>query len=491
METEAIVEEEGAQGDAGNATVVEDMAGADEPAAEETAPTADAAAGEGDGGHTAGPEAAGASSAAPAADPSAGKEQSGIYLEAPNGVFIQVPWGSSSRAPVEGETFDGEVLASAGLKIVEAPGGSDEPEEEKLLRRLLALYRARQAKLESREALTAKAGADLEKRAAELRAANQAALRDLAEERERLAGEHQEFLLEKAKAEEQQRLAGEELSRREGALNQRKVDLDAHEDDLTAREQAIGGALKEAKDTAGTAETAKKDLEAKVQKLELFLKASEDRVTALNVEREKDAHTNSDLQVRLSKKGDELTAAKDSIADLELKVSTLTDSLDAARDRETKLKDELRKERNLVESAAVSASNFSRAVEQWTDELVTSAANIDMEMMALRAEHLVYSPDENLPHSAKLSLFFRGIAPALARLREKLPVQLADELRRLCAGTLERVLTKIVYRNPGINLVNVLRTLPDDADQEALKAQVAHIIAKVNKISRIEGDRVD
>ena len=144
-----------------------------------------------------------------------------------------------------------------------------------------------------------------------------------------------------------------------------------------------------------------------------------------------------------------------------------------------------------MESAAVSANQFSRAVEQWTEELVTSAANIDKEMMALRAEHLVYSPDENLPHSAKLSLFFRGIAPALARLREKIPVQLADEARRLCMGTMERVLSKIVYRNPGINLVNVLRTLPAEADQEALKAQVAHIVAKVNKITRREGDRVD
>ena len=170
METEAV-DEEGAQGDGGNATATEGMAGADEPVAEETAPTTDAAAGEGDGGHTAGPEAAGASSAAPAAGPSTDKEQSAFYLGAPNGVFIQVPWGSSSRAPEEGEAFDGEVLASAGLKVVEAPGGSGEPEEEKLLHRLLALYRARQAKLDSREALAAKAGVDLKKRAAELRAA--------------------------------------------------------------------------------------------------------------------------------------------------------------------------------------------------------------------------------------------------------------------------------------------------------------------------------
>ena len=187
METEVInLEEEGAQGGGGDAPVAEDTAGAAEPAAPETAPAADAAAGEGDGDRTAGPEAAGASSAAPAADPSAGTEQAGYYLEAPNGVFIQVPWGSSSQAPAEGEAFDGEVLASAGLKIVEAPGGSDGPEEEKLLHQLLALYRARQAKLASREALAAKAAVEMEKRAAELRAANQAALREVAEERERL-----------------------------------------------------------------------------------------------------------------------------------------------------------------------------------------------------------------------------------------------------------------------------------------------------------------
>ena len=331
----------------------------------------------------------------------------------------------------------------------------------------------------------------MEKRAAEHRAANQAALRNLAEEREKLAGAQQAFLLEKAEAEEQQRLAGEELSRREGELTQRKVNLDSHEEDLAAREQALGGELKEAKAAAAAAETAKKELKAKVAQLEESLKASVERVTALNTEREKDAHTNSELQVRLSKQGDELKAAEDSIEDLELKVSTLKDSLDAVRDRETKLKEELRRERGLVESATTAAENFRCTVEVWTDDLVASASNIDQELLALKVEHLIYYPDPNLPHSAKLSLFFRGIAPALVDLRKKLPAQLAEESRQLCAGTLERVLTKIVYRNPGINLVNVLRSLPADADQEALKAQVAHIIAKVNKISRREGDRVD
>ena len=39
--------------------------------------------------------------------------------------------------------MDGEVLASAGLTLADTPSiSSDEPEEERLLRKLLSLYRA-------------------------------------------------------------------------------------------------------------------------------------------------------------------------------------------------------------------------------------------------------------------------------------------------------------------------------------------------------------
>ena len=132
--------------------------------------------------------------------------------------------------------FDGEVLASAGLALVDAPSSSNEPEEERLLRKLLSLYHARQAKLESREALDAKAEADIKKRAEELRGLNQEALRSLAEEQEQLAEEQKAFLLEKAEVEAQQRLAAEKLSAQEGELVQRKVNLDAHEEEVAARE---------------------------------------------------------------------------------------------------------------------------------------------------------------------------------------------------------------------------------------------------------------
>ena len=189
----------------------EGEAGTDEPAGEEAARAAAAEAGEGSDGRTDGPAAAGAPGAAPTADPPAAaiepdseEPQPGAYLKAGDGVFIKLPWASSSRVPVEGETFDGEVLASAGLALVDAPSSSEEPEEERLLRKLASLYYARQAKLASREALVARAGVDIEKRAEELRDLRQETLRSLAEEREQVTEERKAFLLAKAEVEEQQ-----------------------------------------------------------------------------------------------------------------------------------------------------------------------------------------------------------------------------------------------------------------------------------------------
>ena len=150
----------------------EKAADAGDPTGAEAAKAAAAATGEGSGDRTDGPEAAGAPGATPTADPSteaaapsSEEPQPGVYLKAGDDIFINLPWASSSRAPVEGEVLDGEVNTPSS--------SSGEPEEERLLRKLLSLYRARQAKLESREALVAKAGADIEKRAKELRGLHQ------------------------------------------------------------------------------------------------------------------------------------------------------------------------------------------------------------------------------------------------------------------------------------------------------------------------------
>src|SRR3954469_25843546 len=156
METEVAVDD---------AAAPEESVGADDPSDEEAAKAAAAAADEGSGDRTDDPEAAGATGTTPTADPPAaaatlGSEepQPGVYLKVGDGVFIKLPWESSSRAPVEGEILDGEVLASAGLTLVDAPSSSSgECEEERLLRKLMSIYRARQAKVQCREALVAKA----------------------------------------------------------------------------------------------------------------------------------------------------------------------------------------------------------------------------------------------------------------------------------------------------------------------------------------------
>ena len=119
------------------------------------------------------------------------------------------------------------------------------------------------------------------------------------------------------------------------------------------------------------------------------------------------------------------------------------------------------------------------------------AAVIDGELAQLGMEDFGYPSDENLQPSAKLSLFFKGVATALQRLRERIPKQLADESRKICAGVLQKVLMKVAFRNPGLSFTNVLRSLPPDTDLDALKALVAPIVDKVSEIKRVEGGRVD
>ena len=104
---------------------------------------------------------------------------------------------------------------------------------------------------------------------------------------------------------------------------------------------------------------------------------------------------------------------------------------------------------------------------------------------------LGYPSDENLQPSAKLILFFKGVATDLQRLREKIPKQLVDESRKICAGALLKLLMKVAFRKPGLRLTNVLRTLPPNADLEELKALVAPILDKVNEVKRVDGGRVD
>src|SRR3954468_11973957 len=496
-----VVVGEGAHDDVDDVVVAEEANGADIPAGggEAGAAKAGAAAeGEETGDRADGPEVTGASSNPPASDPVATaasdseEPPAGAYLKAGDGVFIRLPWESNSRAAVEGEALDGEVLAAVGLAVVDAPSSSSaEPEEEQLLRKLVSLYRARQAKVERQEALVARAGADMEKRAAELRELNQQAVQSLAEERRLLGEARTAFILEKAEAEEQQRLAAAELSVRESELVQKTASLASHEEEVAAREQALGGDLKKAQDAAAAAETAKKELETRVAQLDSDLKAKGEELAALQLEREKGALTLGELQGLFAEKIQELDAAKNSNTTLELKLEALGRALDSAKEREAALRKEVTDNEELLRSAAVSQNTFRETVERWTEGLVDIAVTIDKELALLGIEGHESLSDENVVPSAKLTSFFKGVVRALQHLRTSLPKELADETREAISGALERVLVKIVFRNPDIRLTNVLRPLPEDADLTGIQALIAPIVKKAAGVRRIEGDRVD
>ena len=102
-----------------------------------------------------------------------------------------------------------------------------------------------------------------------------------------------------------------------------------------------------------------------------------------------------------------------------------------------------------------------------------------------------YSTEEKLQPSAKLTLFFKDVVTALRQLRERIPKQLADESRAICARVLEKVLVKVLFRNPGIDLSRVTKKLPEGADLEELRAIVAPIVDKVNEVRRVDGGRAD
>ena len=116
------------------------------------------------------------------------------------------------------------------------------------------------------------------------------------------------------------------------------------------------------------------------------------------------------------------------------------------------MREEIKANEALLTRAAETQNTFTETVELWTEGLMNIAAVINGELVQLGVEDLGYSSDENLQPSAKLTLFFKGVATALQQLWERIPKQLADESRTICARVLEKVLVKVAFRNSGLPL---------------------------------------
>ena len=151
-------------------------------------------------------------------------------------------WSFRKLAPIEGEVFDEEVLATTGLEVVDEPsGGGNGSQEERLLQamgtnfwKLQALHRARLDKAKSRMATVDKAEADLKVRAAETQTWFRQACGELKAAQGELAKRDVELTMKQADIEKAQETAESLAAAAEAARTQHQAALDSQEEDLAA-----------------------------------------------------------------------------------------------------------------------------------------------------------------------------------------------------------------------------------------------------------------
>ena len=86
-----------------------------------------------------------------------------------------------------------------------------------------------------------------------------------------------------------------------------------------------------------------------------------------------------------------------------------------------------------------------------------------------------------------MALFFESLTDALKRLQTDEAMRLASEARRLCRNVLLKVLTKLAYRNPDLNLSMVC--LPKKVDPKPFEEKVMPIVDRIDKVKRVQGPR--
>ena len=88
-------------------------------------------------------------------------------------------------------------------------------------------------------------------------------------------------------------------------------------------------------------------------------------------------------------------------------------------------------------------------------------------------------------------MFFECVLGALEQLHANRAASLADEARRLCQGTMTKVLTKVAHWYPNLDFDAALESLPEGTDLTPLRERIKPIISRVGGILRVEGQRRD
>nr|XP_020178476.1 TATA element modulatory factor-like [Aegilops tauschii subsp. strangulata] len=275
----------------------------------------------------------------------------GKYLRVGDDLFVRLPGTVSTRAAAEGEVFDGEALATAGLQ------------------KLQALHRARQDKVKSKMAAVDKVEADFEERVAQT-----------------------------------QEAAKEQAAKDEAARRQQKAQLDTQEEDLVAREHVLAATLHDKDKEIGkiiaqrtqeleqkhkdTLNALARDNAGKVEKLELERDGLKKEILELTEERDTANRTLADSQVAISDKAKLLSEANDSINDLKLKLDCLEGMLSEARACEETLNKALEDERQLKKDDAAAHKDYVASVNLWISRLIDVAERLTAQLAVMGMPNL-------------------------------------------------------------------------------------------------------
>ena len=96
--------------------------------------------------------------------------------------------------------------------------------------------------------------------------------------------------------------------------------------------------------------------------------------------------------------------------------------------------------------------------------------------------------DSNQAMSTTLSFFFEGLLAALDAYHKGHAKKFADEARILVCNMVLRMLSKVVHYNPGVDMSNIFKKLPDGPELVAARQAVTPIADKVaERCIRVEG----
>nr|XP_020149807.1 cingulin-like [Aegilops tauschii subsp. strangulata] len=275
-------------------------------------------------------------------------------------LFVRLPGTADTRAPAEGEVFDDEVPATAGLQVVEEPSaGGDGSQEEQLLRamggnfqKLQMLHRARQDKVRSRMAAVDKAEADLDERIAQAQVWFGEARDELKPAQGELDERKRELILKQADIEKAREVTKEQAEKDEAlAATLRGKDEEIGKI-FVQRTQELEQRHKEALDAQALVHA------DKVKELELEREELKKKVSALTEERDTANHTLADVQVAISDKAKLLSEAND----LKLKLEGLEGKLSEAGAREETLNKALEDEKRLRRDEAAEHKEYAKSV---------------------------------------------------------------------------------------------------------------------------------